>query len=1022
MEEKTSRFAEYNRPGLAKLLKALKLDVEFTRGSGNYLYYRKGEEEIGVLDFAGGFGSTILGHNHPEIKKAIRECLDNDVPMHAQGSIREPAGRLAERLSQLFPGDEKRITILTNSGAEAVECALKHAEYNRMMRFLQIGKDLYRNYKEMKEYFRLHTGLKLPRIYREKGADTLLNDVILQTRILEELPPVVISTERSFHGKTTGSLSVTGNSLYREAFKRLSGIQVKFIEYNSPEELETVLEDCYFHLNRIVVEDGEVKLVREKHLNVTALIMEPIQGEGGINVATPAFIRAIKNLKKKHGFEWIVDEIQTGMGRTGKLFAMEHYSADKDLIDYVLLSKSLGGGTHKIGAMMVRESLHDPQFGILHTSTFVEDAPTCIVALKTLDLLTANNNELIRQAAEKGDYLASELEKLKKKYPNIIKEVRGRGLILGVEFHLLQENNSLFFTRLAAQGVFASVLSGYLFHEHRVRTAPPLNSLVSARPSNIIRIEPSALISKEEMDRFIQGLDRACFIVSRANAHMFSKFVVDGETPGECGEVRDFFKPVEPQPEDPAFDECPRMAFLIHPLDIHQVMDDFDPSLNGFSRETDPATGKSERERYWDALVPLMDSFVYRIVNVKSPRTGDRVKAHFIGFLYTTQQMARLRKTNPDIMIDGVQKAVDLGQKLGAPLCGLGAFTSIVTHNGTDLDDTFIRITSGNSYTAALVWQSVLKTAQYADVNLNECTAAVVGAGGNIGSVTASLLSESIPRLILIGSQSSQSIDRLREVATSIYSDTMDVIRTSKPENLAGLPAAIAQDLILPFATLNSAEFRFKDQKISEFIDRNFKGDDRKIGHLIESIFHRRPDPDIGEKVFKAVQVKHGKDPYIQLSTDLKKDVPRADIVVSAVSADRSIIDTSWFKDGAIVNDASLPPSISTRIYQERPDIIAIQGGIGHLPEYINLGIPGLAAGATLGCMAETFILTMMNMIDSYSYGNITKQQVVKIWEAGRILGFGLAAVKYRGNMKLTRDAVAEIKKTGSRLQAPGKD
>nr|HPI75844.1 hypothetical protein [bacterium] len=135
------------------------------------------------------------------------------------------------------------------------------------------------------------------------------------------------------------------------------------------------------------------------------------------------------------------------------------------------------------------------------------------------------------------------------------------------------------------------------------------------------------------------------------------------------------------------------------------------------------------------------------------------------------------------------------------------------------------------------------------------------------------------------------------------------------------------------------------------------------------------------------------------------------DIVVSAVSADQSFIDPSWIKPGAIVNDASLPPAISNEIYKKRPDVLAIQGGVGHLPEYIDLGIPGLAAGATLGCMAETFILTMMNMIDNYSYGAISKQQVVKIWEAGNILGFGIAAIKYRDNQKLTRELAQEIKR-----------
>jgi len=1016
IDERHWDFEEYNRPRLVQLMKSIRLDLEYVRGSGNYLYYRNAAgEEVPVLDLAGGFGSTILGHNHPEIKEVLRECGENDTPMHAQGSIRESAGRLSRMLSDLYPGKEKRVTIFTNSGTEAVECALKHAEFNRMLRFQELGKKLYRNYRDMKTFFRLHSGAVLPKPYREKGHEALLNDILIQGKILEELPPVVISTERSFHGKTTGSLRVTGNPMYRDAFKRLSGIDARFVEFNNLDELEAVLQNCYFTLNRVVVDDGVVKVIPEKHLNVTAFIMEPVQGEGGIHVATRAYMRGIKKLRDKHGFEWIADEIQSGMGRTGKLFDVEHYSVDKDSIDYILLSKSLGGGTNKIGAMMVRESIHDPDFGILHTSTFCEDTPSCEVAAKALEIITRDDGELMKDAGEKGKYLLDKLKALKKKYPKVIKDVRGRGLMIGVEFHLFEENNSLFFARTAAQGVFGSVLAGYLLHEHRIRTAPPLNSLVSPRPYNVIRLEPPAFITKKEMDSVIAALDRACKIVSRANAYQFSKFIVNLESPDDHDDIEDFYKPVSEPPDDPDFSECPRMAFLIHPLDIHQVMEEFDSSLGAFSREKDPETGLSQRERYWDIIVPLMESFVYRIVNVKSPRTGDKVKAHFIGFLYTTQQMIKLRKTSPQTLIDGVQKAVDLGTSLGAEICGLGAFTSIITHNGTDMDDTYIRITSGNSYTAALIWQSVLKAADYASVDLNQCVGAVVGAGGNIGSVSASLLAEDIPRLILIGSRKSQTVDRLRDVACTIYSDIIDVIRTTRPQNLKGMPAKVAQDLVMPFAALNTREYRFKEKEIDAYIEQNCKGKEKKIGNLIKSIFYRRPDPDIGEKVFQAIQLKHGKDPYITLSTNLKKHIPQADVVVSAVSADRSIIDVSWFKPGAIVNDVSLPPSISNHIYKERPDVIATQGGVGHLPEYINLGIPGLAVGATLGCMAETFILTMMNMIDSYSYGNITKQQVIKIWEAGRILGFGLAAIKYRGNRKLTREITAEIKEKSSK-------
>ncbi|MFH1539055.1 MAG: aminotransferase class III-fold pyridoxal phosphate-dependent enzyme, partial [bacterium] len=681
-----------------------------------------------------------------------------------------------------------------------------------------------------------------------------------------------------------------------------------------------------------------------------------------------------------------------------------------DSVDYVLLSKALGGGMAKIGAAMVRRSIHDPNFGILHTSTFAEDSESARLGVKSLEILTRRNGDLLKKIEEKGDYFKKELEELKKKYPGVVKDVRGSGLLIAFELVSQEKSVSMFFQRNSAQGMLGAFLAGYLLHEHRIRTLPPLNSMVSRTPVNTIRIEPSAYIRRTDIDRVVAALDRACEIISKSNAYEFSKFIIGLEAPGKTPDVKNFSKEADFSLPRAYREDARRMAFLIHPLDVHQVVDVFDHSLSRLGREKDQATGKSERELYWDIIVHNFDSFVMRNAIVRSPRTGDTVNAKFIAFPFTTQQMVELRRDNPEALVEGVQKAVDLAFHLGADLCGLGAFTSIVTNNGTALDNTFIRITSGNSYTTALVWQSVLKAADYLQLDLSASTAAVIGAGGNIGSVTASLLAEDVRRIILIGRKHKGTITRLNEVAVSIYSDVVDIIRTTKPQNLKGLARAITEDLLLPFSALNSREIRFNEKKVSDFIDKNFSGKEKKIGHLLKSLFFVRIDSDIGEKVLEAIKLKHGHDPYITATTNARKYLAEADVVVSAVSADSAFIDASWIKPGAIVNDVSLPPSISLDLYKKRPDVIAIQGGIGHLPEYINLGIPGLAVGATLGCMAETFILTMMNMIDNYSYGAITKQQVVKIWEAGKILGFGLAAIKYQ-DKKLTRDIVDEIKR-----------
>jgi len=752
-----------------------------------------------------------------------------------------------------------------------------------------------------------------------------------------------------------------------------------------------------------------VSLVPEKHLNVAAFIMEPVQGEGGIHVATADFIKQIVALRKKHGFEWIVDEIQTGMGRTGSFFAMEQYNMDHDAVDYVLLSKALGGAVTKLSVAMIREPIHDRNFGLLHTSTFGEDSLSSEVALAVIEEITKNNNERLHHCAAMGEYLMGKLRDLRETHPGVVSEVRGIGLMAGVEFNVRRNGKSIFFAELAAQGGLGMLIAGYLFHEHRIRTQPPLNSIVSKKPSNILRIEPSSFITEKQIDKLAAALDRACEIVEKSNAYELTKFVINKETPGVCGDIEDFYEPAEQSIEATDFEDVRQMGFQFHPLDVHQVMEGFDKSLCEFSREVDPATGRSERDMYWDRLVPVLGAFVLKVINLKSPRTGDRVRATLFGLPYTTRQMLDLHKNDPQFLIDRIQEGAERAAGMGARLFGLGAFNSIVTHDGLDLDDTNICITSGNSYTAALIWQSILKVAEYADLKLEKATAAIVGAGGNIGSVTASLLSEDIPRLILLGSKKEKSLDKLRATACSIYSDTVDVLRSTKPQDLKGLAKAIAQDLLIPFMPLYGRDYIFQEGPITEYIEANYKGKDLEVGRLIKSIFFPRSAPDIGEKVYAAIQAKHGTDPYITLDNDLKKHLAAADIVVSAVSSDRTIMEAEWFKPGAIVNDVSLPPSVSDKIYRERPDVVAFEGGVGHLPEYIDLGIPGLVPGATLGCVAETFMCTMMNMIENYSYGPITKKQVMKIWEIGNMLGFGLGGVKYMSDKKLTRKIARQI-------------
>ena len=214
----------------------------------------------------------------------------------------------------------------------------------------------------------------------------------------------IIYMKNSFHGRSTGALAVTGQPKYQKPFEPL---------------MKNVTE-CNFN----DVEDLKAK-VSEK---TAAIILEPIQGESGLESATPEFMEAIKELSEKHNTLVIFDEIQCGMGRTGKLFAYENF----DLVpDIVTIAKSLGGGV-PIGACLTKGKANDVLVPGDHGSTYGGNPLVCSVANAVLHELI--DNKLIeKNVVEKGQYSVEKLKKLKEKF-DFIEEIRGKGLLLGIKF------------------------------------------------------------------------------------------------------------------------------------------------------------------------------------------------------------------------------------------------------------------------------------------------------------------------------------------------------------------------------------------------------------------------------------------------------------------------------------------------------------------------------------------------------------------------------------------------------------
>ncbi len=291
----------------------------------------------------------------------------------------------------------------------------------------------------------------------------------------------IIYCEGSFHGKSFGALSVTGRNKYQAPFgPLLPGTEP--VPYGDLDSLEEKL--------------------RQK--DVAAVILEPIQGEGGVIVPPDGYLKGVRELCTRYEALMILDEIQTGFGRTGRMFACEHEGVAPDIM---CVAKSLGGGLMPIGAYTATEKVWDQAYGgvdraLLHTSTFGGNAWASTAGIASLEVIL--DEDLPGQAREKGEYMLTELRKLQEKHP-MIKDVRGRGLLIGIEFEkpakgVLDKLTGGVMNKLSEEYLGAMV-AGELLNRYRVITAYTLNN------PNVIRMEPPLTVTLAQIDHVLKALD-----------------------------------------------------------------------------------------------------------------------------------------------------------------------------------------------------------------------------------------------------------------------------------------------------------------------------------------------------------------------------------------------------------------------------------------------------------------------------------------------------------------------------------
>lgn len=373
-------------------------DLAFTRGEGAWLTAENGDR---YLDFGAGVAVLSLGHNHPHLVEALKRAAES--PWHVSNLYRIPqAERLAERLCAATFAD---LVFFVNSGAEAVECAIKTAR-------------------------KYHAANGQPERYR------------------------LITFEGAFHGRTLATIAAGGNAKYLEGFgPPVEGFdQVPFGDF---EAVEAAITD-----------------------ETAGVLLEPIQGEGGLRVFSAAFLTKLRALCDARGLLLVFDEVQCGVGRAGTFLACEHAGVAPDI---AALAKGLGGGFPIGACLSTREAAKGMTLGA-HGSTFGGNPLAASVGAAVLDIVLGEG--FLARVARLGALLRQRLAELEDRYPAIIEEVRGEGLMFGLKTRV---PNGDLAAAARAQGLL-TVLAG----------------------DNVVRLLPPLIVDEADIGEAVSRLSAAC--------------------------------------------------------------------------------------------------------------------------------------------------------------------------------------------------------------------------------------------------------------------------------------------------------------------------------------------------------------------------------------------------------------------------------------------------------------------------------------------------------------------------------
>jgi ornithine--oxo-acid transaminase len=415
-----SDYGTYVNPRWAALLNLLQMNVKYERCFGTELFTADGRR---IVDYLSGYCVHNIGHNHPYVIQALKDEMDRCGPVMLQSHVPELAGELARRLCHVAGGELRKV-YFGSSGSEGVEAAIKFA--------------------------RAAT--------RRAG---------------------LLCAKNSFHGLTTGALSLMTDPFWRAGFGPL-------------------LQDA------AAVPFGDLPAL-EKELSTkrfAAFIVEPLQSEAGINLAPAGYLQTAQALCRRTGTLFVLDEVQTGMFRTGPFLAAHHSGVRPDI---VVLAKALSGGLVPVSATLMTDAVYNSVYSsmrraIVHTSTFSENSLSMRAGLATLDVL--EKQSLGQRARVLGDIMRTRLRDALCSF-EMVKEVRGLGMLSGIEF---QSPSKLALKipfesfRAIHPAMFGQIVVMRMFRDKAILTQICGNNFM------VLKVAPPLVVTQDEIDEFVTAI------------------------------------------------------------------------------------------------------------------------------------------------------------------------------------------------------------------------------------------------------------------------------------------------------------------------------------------------------------------------------------------------------------------------------------------------------------------------------------------------------------------------------------